>query len=185
MAVHQKIRKTILPVHNRKKQYGFTIFASELILHVLPKLAGNYFADGTHRVVIHVEPKKHVSIFSFTVMQYTLIFFIFLLFNYNEKNICKLNPVSMMTVYETAIRNAVRIVYPDSQVRSCYFHFTLAVRRHCRKNTIIIQENCCGCGNVSSVSQIVGDTPSTTLFDRGSVLHITPGIRISFISSGV
>lgn len=55
------------------------------------------------------------------------------LFNYIEENICKLAPVSFMSDYETPLRNAIRMVYPNSSLRGCYFHLTQALRKKASK----------------------------------------------------
>lgn len=46
-----------------------------------------------------------------------------------ERNVCELNPTSVMTDFETALRNALRETYPGINVQGCYFHYTQAIRR--------------------------------------------------------
>lgn len=46
-----------------------------------------------------------------------------------EENIGRLNPISFMSDFETALRNAVRLVY-KCRTQGCYFHYTQAVRKN-------------------------------------------------------
>lgn len=52
-------------------------------------------------------------------------------FEYIEKNIMKLQPVSFTTDYETAMRNALRKIYAAVELIACWFHYTQALRRRC------------------------------------------------------
>ena len=52
------------------------------------------------------------------------------LFKYLDENIFKLNAATFMTDYETAMRNALKLIYPNSKLYGCWFHFCQAVRRH-------------------------------------------------------
>lgn len=52
------------------------------------------------------------------------------LFQCINAEIIDLQPTSFMTDYEVAMRNALRHVYPDAQMFSCWFHFCQAVKRH-------------------------------------------------------
>lgn len=48
---------------------------------------------------------------------------------YIENNVCSLQCVSFMTDFEIAMRNAIRDIYPDSQLNTCWFHLTQATKR--------------------------------------------------------
>lgn len=50
-----------------------------------------------------------------------------------QANVCDLDPVSFMTDYEGALRNALKEVYPLCEVRGCFFHISQAVRRKASK----------------------------------------------------
>lgn len=52
------------------------------------------------------------------------------LFKYIDAEIIKLQPTSFMTDYEVAMRNALRSVFPEAQLSSCWFHYCQAVKRH-------------------------------------------------------
>lgn len=52
---------------------------------------------------------------------------------YIEKNVFSLKCASFMTDFETAMRNAVRSLYPRSKHFGCWFHFAQAVKRHASK----------------------------------------------------
>lgn len=49
-----------------------------------------------------------------------------------EDRVVPLKPKSIMSDYETPLRNALRIVYKCT-ARSCYFHFTQAVRKNAKQ----------------------------------------------------
>lgn len=53
-------------------------------------------------------------------------------FNYIENEVFKLEPAGLMTDWEAAMRNALRIRYPNSKLRGCWWHHRHAVRRKCR-----------------------------------------------------
>lgn len=61
-------------------------------------------------------------------------------FEFIEANICKLNAISFMTDYESAMRNGLRAVYPDAELHACWFHYTQAVRRKASKMPILFKE---------------------------------------------
>lgn len=52
---------------------------------------------------------------------------------YIEDNIYKLQPVLFMTDFETAMRNALSVVYENVRIRGCWFHYCQAIRRKCAK----------------------------------------------------
>lgn len=45
----------------------------------------------------------------------------------------KFNPVSVTTDFEKALRNALRSVYPNTQLIGCWFHYAQALRRKVKK----------------------------------------------------
>lgn len=55
------------------------------------------------------------------------------IFKYIDKHICSLLCARFTTDYETAMKNALRVCFPDSQLVSCWFHFVQAVRRKATK----------------------------------------------------
>ena len=54
-------------------------------------------------------------------------------FTYIENNVCSLKCRSFMTDYETAMRNALRAVYPETSLFACWFHFCQACKRQASK----------------------------------------------------
>lgn len=50
-------------------------------------------------------------------------------FRYIDNKICSMDCESFITDYETAMRNAIQMCYPDSKVYSCWFHFSQAVKK--------------------------------------------------------
>lgn len=55
------------------------------------------------------------------------------LIQYIDTNICSLAGRSFMTDYEKAMRNAIAMVYPDSELRCCWFHYCQAVKKNASK----------------------------------------------------
>lgn len=53
--------------------------------------------------------------------------------NYIEDNIFQLNPTSFTTDYERAMRNSLKLIYPEANFGNCWFHFTQSVRRYASK----------------------------------------------------
>lgn len=54
-------------------------------------------------------------------------------FRFIEQKVFSLNCVSFTTDYELAMRNAIREVYPNSNLIACWFHFTQAVKKNASK----------------------------------------------------
>lgn len=52
-------------------------------------------------------------------------------FKFIETNIFKLEPVNLMTDYESGMRKAILSVYAKSILRGCWFHFCAAIRTKC------------------------------------------------------
>ena len=51
------------------------------------------------------------------------------LFEYIDKEIFSFKCASFMTDYETAMKNALKVIYPEIELRSCWFHFAQAVKK--------------------------------------------------------
>lgn len=59
------------------------------------------------------------------------------IFEYIKVNVLSLECKSFMTDFETAMRNALRSIYPDSLYFTCWFHLTQAAERNLAKmNTL-------------------------------------------------
>lgn len=87
------------------------------------------FGCFTQLLILHVakfdtvHPFLYVLMSSRTQVAYTHVF------RYINKNIFSLNCKSFTSDYETAMRNALRACYPDSELVSCWFHYCQAIRR--------------------------------------------------------
>lgn len=57
-----------------------------------------------------------------------------------EERVVALKAKCFMADYETALRNALRIVYKCT-VRSCYFHFTQTVRKKREADARLLRRN--------------------------------------------
>lgn len=52
-------------------------------------------------------------------------------FNYIENNIFELKATSFMTDFESSMRAAINLCYPNADLYGCWYHFKAAVRRRC------------------------------------------------------
>lgn len=55
------------------------------------------------------------------------------IFKYIEEKIFSLEAASFTTDYEVAMRNAIKRIYEDAILVSCWFHYSQALRRKCSK----------------------------------------------------
>lgn len=54
-------------------------------------------------------------------------------FQFIEENIYDLKPNQIMTDFEGGMRKAINSYYPDVSLKGCWFHYTLAINKRCRK----------------------------------------------------
>lgn len=54
-------------------------------------------------------------------------------FEFIEENIFALKPNQIITDFEGGMRKAIKILYPDVILRGCWFHYTQAINKKCRK----------------------------------------------------
>lgn len=52
---------------------------------------------------------------------------------YIEKNVFQLEPAFLMTDWELGMRKALKICYPQSILRGCWFHYCHSLRKKCIK----------------------------------------------------
>lgn len=52
------------------------------------------------------------------------------LIKYINTDLIDIQPASIITDYEVAMRNALRLAYPDADMKACWFHHCQAVKRH-------------------------------------------------------
>lgn len=50
-------------------------------------------------------------------------------FKYIEDNVFKLEPSGLMTDWEAGMRKALRICFPNADLRGCWFHYCQAIRK--------------------------------------------------------
>lgn len=50
-------------------------------------------------------------------------------FEYIEKNLFQLEPASLMTDWELGMRKALKICYPNSILRGCWYHYCASLRK--------------------------------------------------------
>lgn len=75
------------------------------------------------------------------------------MFEYIESQVVALNPESVMSDFETALRNAVRLVYKCS-TRVCYFYLCQAVRKNASQIAGFLPTINKKPGNVTDVPQV-------------------------------
>lgn len=52
---------------------------------------------------------------------------------YIEENVFQLEPAFLMTDWEQGLRKALKICYPQSVLRGCWFHYCFSLRKKCIK----------------------------------------------------
>lgn len=55
------------------------------------------------------------------------------LFKYIQANVFQMEPYSVITDFEKALRNALKEVYPNTTYYTCWFHYMQCIRRKCAK----------------------------------------------------
>lgn len=58
-------------------------------------------------------------------------------FKFIEAQSFKVQPSLVMTDYEEALRNAIKNVWPNCDIRGCEFHYKQAINRRCRTDPIL------------------------------------------------
>lgn len=123
---------------NIPDQYGFSVFGSDTIIKSLPTLSEqNYIVDGT----FGVRRANEKNYFFYNLIYFLQSFpFLYVLMTRKTKrayidvgyiDVGYIDPVSVMSDYESGMRNAIKCVYyPKVQLRACYFHFKQALRKN-------------------------------------------------------
>lgn len=115
----------------------------------------NFNVDATFKVVpngefkqllmIHIVHEEHAFPIIYVLMSRKTEEAYSHLLQYIEDNVCHLRPTSFMTDFESAMRNAIRTVYPNCIIYGCWFHFCQAIRLHCSKKLrnlmVFLKEN--------------------------------------------
>lgn len=60
-------------------------------------------------------------------------------FTYIHRRHLDLNCTSFTTDYESAMRGALKKLYPNSELFACFFHYTQAVKKHAYKTAGLVQ----------------------------------------------
>lgn len=129
------------------KDFQYCIFSSKKIIKEIEDTIDvedrEYFIDGTFKVVpygcfsqlliIHIGKFDTVHPFIYVLMSKRTQIAYTRIFKYIDKHICSLLCARFTTDYETAMKNALRVCFPDSQLVSCWFHFVQAVRKKATK----------------------------------------------------
>lgn len=79
------------------------------------------------------------------------------LFEYIEKEIFKLKPAEFMTDYEDGMRLAIKTHWPTVTIRGCWFHYSKAILKRCRKLGLakLLKEN----DNASAIKKQLAALP--------------------------
>lgn len=129
------------------KDFSYCIFSSKKMIAQIEETIDvpnrEYYIDGTFKVVpygcfsqlliIHVGKFDTVHPFIYILMSKRTQIAYTRVFKYIDQHICSLQCVRFYTDYETAMKNALRACFPDSELVSCWFHFTQAVRKKASK----------------------------------------------------
>lgn len=59
-------------------------------------------------------------------------------FNYIKNNLINLGGTSIMSDFEIAMRRVLKEVFPDTQLKSCWFHFTQAAKKRAMQSPQLI-----------------------------------------------
>lgn len=144
---HQDGREIFLDHLYEGKDFSYCIFSSKKIIqHIEATTQPNerrYLIDGTFKVVpfgsfkqlliIHfarfgtVYPFIYVLMSNRTQIAYSHVL------KHIDKHIFSLQCASFHSDYETAMKNALRACFPQSQLLSCWFHFVQAIRKNVSK----------------------------------------------------
>lgn len=127
-----------------QEHFKYTIFVSPSILAKIEGMTERrYHIDATFKVVpngqytqllvIHINYAEHCFPFIYVLMTRKTQESYWHLFQYIEDNICHLGPKSFISDYETALRNALRYVYPEADIIGCYFHYCQAIKKKSSK----------------------------------------------------
>lgn len=129
------------------KDFSYCVFTSKKIyFNYVKKLDvknRHFLIDGTFKVVpfgcfnqllvIHVQKFETVHPFVYVLMSNRTQVAYEHVFNYIHKHIFKLHCSSFTSDYEVAMKNALRSVFPESHLVSCWFHFVQAIRKKASK----------------------------------------------------
>lgn len=58
--------------------------------------------------------------------------------NYIEENIFEMEPAEFISDFEGGMRKAIKICYPNSLLRGCWYHFCCAVSRNINQHGLIM-----------------------------------------------
>lgn len=128
----------------RSSNQILSIFASSPILAKIEEMrVRNYHVDATFKVVpygqfrqllvLHINFDEHAFPLVYVLMTRKTQESYCSVFQYIEDNVCHLRPDSFMSDYETGMRNALRIVYPNIPVDGCWFHYCQAIKKKCSR----------------------------------------------------
>lgn len=126
---------------------GCAFFASSEIINLIEKNipigSRDYLMDATFRIVpvgcfrqllvIYIAYQKQIFPLIYILMTNKSQALYKAAFNFINKNIFKLCPTSFATDFERAMRIALKLIYPDAILSTCWFHYTQSVRRFASK----------------------------------------------------
>lgn len=128
-------------LHDR---FNYSVFASPSIIAKVEGLTELHFhIDATFKVVptgefnqllvFHINYDEHAFPCIYVLMKGRTQEAYNSLMRYIEENVCRLRPTSFMSDYETALRNALRYIFPECDVNGCYFHYCQAIKKNASK----------------------------------------------------
>lgn len=125
------------------KAFSYCVFASENILNAVKKMPVHkrrFMMDATFKIVpfgmynqflvIYIEHLGETTPFLYVLMSRKTRRCYEHLFKYIKKHLIDLGESkSIMTDFECAMRNALRIVFPQTELNACWFHSTQAAKK--------------------------------------------------------
>lgn len=127
-----------------KSSFSYVVFASQNIVNSIKERIApqkrRFLMDATFKVcpygiynqllVIYIEYLGETTPFIFALMSKKSRRSYEHLFNFIKKNVIDLgDSVSIMTDFEIAMRNALRITFPQPKLLCCWFHFCQAAKK--------------------------------------------------------
>lgn len=145
---HEDHREIFFDHLHQSTDFSYCVFSSKKIIEFIRCKSEigerNYLIDATFKVVpigtfkqllvIHYMKFDTVHPFVYILMSNKSQIAYAHVFKYIDTNIFSLRCSSFTTDYETGLKNALRSLFPNSRLVSCWFHFTQAIRRRATKS---------------------------------------------------
>uniref|UniRef100_A0A0K8W4R3 MULE transposase domain-containing protein n=2 Tax=Bactrocera latifrons TaxID=174628 RepID=A0A0K8W4R3_BACLA len=133
-----------------EEDFGYSIFVSPTMCNSIMDMPTgeprHYLIDGTFSVVpisssnsfkqlliFHIAHNEHTFPFIYILMSNKSLNAYIHVLQYIQSNIFDMKPTTFTTDFEYGLRKALSQIYPQTKLKTCWFHFTQAVRRNASK----------------------------------------------------